>query len=57
MQRGIKSEPGRYTALLIMVGYDPAHAPNQVQMTTGSGAAHVPCLSVNRINALGHDRV
>ncbi len=39
------------------VGYDPAAAPNWVQVATGSAVAHVPLLTVSRLTALGQDRL
>ena len=42
--------------LLIALGYDPALSPRRVQVTTGSGVEFVPCLEVNKINALGQQR-
>jgi len=43
-------------ALFVAVGYDPALAPNRIQVTTGSGVAFVPRISVNKISALGQER-
>lgn len=45
------------TGLLVSVGYDPALAPDRVQMTTGSGVEYVPRMAVSRIVALGQSRV
>jgi predicted aspartyl protease len=45
------------TALLVIVGYDPATAPVRLQMTTGSGVEYVPRLPVDRISALGQERL
>ena len=44
------------TALLIAVGYNPAAAPDRVQVTTGSGVEFVPRMPVRRIIALGAER-
>ena len=41
---------------LITVGYDPALAPDRVQITTGSGTAYVPRVAVSRLKALGQER-
>jgi predicted aspartyl protease len=40
-------------ALVVAAGYDPALAPNRVQITIGSGMEFVPLLVVNRLTALG----
>src|SRR5438874_2365008 len=42
--------------LLVAVGYDPALAPDRIQITTGSGVEFVPRVMVNRIMALGQER-
>ena len=42
--------------LLVALGYDPALAPNRVQVTTGSGVEYVPRLEVSRLQALGQER-
>jgi hypothetical protein len=39
--------------VLAMLGYDPALAPERVQVTTGSGVEFTPRLPVRRITALG----
>ena len=44
------------TAKLVYIGYDPAVAPERVQVTTGSGVEFVPRLAVDRIEALGKVR-
>lgn len=43
--------------LLNAVGYDPALVPDRVQLTTGSAVEYAPRLSVNRIEALGQERL
>ncbi|HZY90066.1 MAG TPA: aspartyl protease family protein [Gemmataceae bacterium] len=43
-------------ARLQAAGYDPAAAPQQVQVITASGVEHVPLLTVARLTALGKDR-
>jgi len=43
--------------LLNSIGYDPALVPDRVQLTTGSGVEYAPRLSVNKIEALGQERV
>jgi len=42
--------------LLNSIGYDPALVPDRVQLTTGSAVEYAPRLSVNRIEALSHER-
>jgi predicted aspartyl protease len=44
------------TGPLVALGYDPALAPNRVQVTTGSGIEFVPRIPLSRISALGQDR-
>ncbi|MGD9634110.1 MAG: retroviral-like aspartic protease family protein [Pirellulales bacterium] len=44
-------------APLAWVGYDPALSTERVQITTGSGVEFTPQLPVERIRALGHERV
>jgi predicted aspartyl protease len=44
------------TVVLVIVGFDPAVAPDRVQMTTGSGVEFVPRLPVDRVEALGQTR-
>jgi hypothetical protein len=44
------------TAVLASIGYDPATAPDRLQMTTGSGIEYVPRLSIDRFEALGQQR-
>lgn len=43
--------------LLNAIGYDPALVPDRVQLTTGSAVEYAPRLSVNKIEALGQERV
>ncbi|MFN8493546.1 MAG: retropepsin-like aspartic protease [Caldilineaceae bacterium] len=45
------------TALLVAVGYDPALAPDRIQITTGSGVEFTPRLAVDKIFALGQEQV
>lgn len=42
--------------MLVSIGYDPALAPNRVQVTTGSGVEFVPRLELNKLTALGQER-
>ena len=42
--------------LLAAIGYDPALAPDRVQVTTGSGVEYVPRLPVSRLKSLGQER-
>lgn len=41
------------TSVLVSIGYDPAAAPDRVQMTTGSGIEFVARLPLDRLEALG----
>jgi len=43
--------------ILIAVGYEPASLPQTVQMTTGSGIASAARLEVDKIQALGQERL
>jgi hypothetical protein len=45
------------TSALVRIGYDPALSPERIRMTTGSGVEYVPRLPINRIRALGQERV
>ena len=45
------------SAMLVSIGYDPALAPDRVQITTGSGVEFVPRLLVKRLIALGHEQM
>jgi predicted aspartyl protease len=42
--------------LLVALGYDPALAPDRVQVTTGSGVEFVPRITLDQIMALGQKR-
>jgi hypothetical protein len=42
--------------LLVAIGYDPALAPDRVQVTTGSGVEFVPLVILDKISALGQER-
>jgi predicted aspartyl protease len=42
--------------MLVAIGYDPALAPDRVQVTTGSGVEFAPLVRLNKIAALGQDR-
>jgi hypothetical protein len=42
--------------MLVTVGYDPALAPQRVQITTGSGIEFVPRITLQRLRALGEER-
>ena len=42
--------------MLVAIGYDPALAPDRVQVTTGSGIEFAPRVIVDRIVALGQER-
>jgi len=44
-------------AMLVAVGYDPAPAPDRVQVTTGSGVEYAPRVKVDKFVALGQERV
>lgn len=39
--------------LLVAIGYDPALAPERVEVTTASGIAYVPRVALSKIVALG----
>lgn len=43
--------------LLVAVGYDPALTTKRVQVTTGSGVEFAPRVVVQRVNALGQERL
>lgn len=43
-------------SILVSIGYDPAAAPDRLQMTTGSGVEFVARLPLNRLEALGQRR-
>ena len=40
--------------MLVTLGYDPALAPDRVQVTTGSGIEFAPRVILDRVIALGH---
>jgi predicted aspartyl protease len=42
---------------LVAVGYDPSLLSERLQVTTGSGVEFVPCVPVDRLSALGHERI
>jgi aspartyl protease len=44
-------------APLVALGYDPALAPQRLQVTTASGVEFLPRLPLTKISALGHDRL
>ena len=44
------------TGVLISLGYDPALAPDRIQITTGSGVELVPRVILERLSALGQER-
>ena len=41
--------------MLVALGYDPALAPDRVQVTTGSGVEFAPRVTLRRLLALGVD--
>jgi len=43
-------------APLVAIGYDPALAPDLVEVTTGSGVEYVPRIPVKKLSALGIDQ-
>ena len=44
-------------AVLVSLGYDPALAPERIQVTTGSGVEFAPRILVNKISALRQQRL
>jgi aspartyl protease family protein len=44
-------------SLLTSLGYDLTQAPEQLQMTTGSAVSLVPRLPVQKLSALGQERI
>ena len=42
--------------ILVALGYDPALAPDRVQVTTGSGIEFAPRIVLDKITALGEER-
>lgn len=43
--------------LLVAVGYDPAMAPDRIQITTGSGVEFAPRLIIRKLVALSQEQV
>ena len=43
--------------MLVAIGYDPALTADRVQVTTGSGVEFAPRVVLQRINALGRERL
>ena len=43
--------------MLVAVGYDPAVAPERTQVTTGSGVEFAPRLRLDKVAALGQERL
>jgi predicted aspartyl protease len=43
-------------AVLVSAGYDPAAAPERIQITTASGIEFVPRLTIDRFTALGMEK-
>ena len=43
-------------AMLYALGYDPAVAPDRVEITTGSGVEYAPRISITKLAALGRER-
>jgi predicted aspartyl protease len=43
--------------MLVALGYDPALIPERIQVTTGSGVEFVPRVSLDKIVALGQERI
>jgi predicted aspartyl protease len=41
------------TEVVVLLGYDPATAPDRIQVTTGSGVEFCARLSIERIEAVG----
>jgi predicted aspartyl protease len=39
--------------IMVLLGYDPATSPDQIQVTTGSGVEFCPRVTVQRLEALG----
>ena len=42
--------------MLVTIGYDPALAPDRIQITTGSGVEFVPRVTLDKMTALGQER-
>jgi len=43
--------------MMVSVGYDPALVPNRIQVTTGSGVEFVPRVVLDKLKALGQERI
>ena len=43
--------------MLVALGYDPALTPQRIQVTTGSGVEFVPRITLDKIVALGQERI
>ncbi|MGA2075000.1 MAG: retropepsin-like aspartic protease [Terriglobia bacterium] len=43
--------------LAMLLGYDPSASPSRVQITTGSGVEFAPTITVDKIVALGIERL
>ena len=43
--------------MLVAIGYDPALVTERIQVTTGSGVEFAPRVVLQRVTALGHERV
>jgi hypothetical protein len=43
--------------MLVSIGYDPSLAPDRIQVTTGSSVEYVPRIALNKITALGQERI
>lgn len=43
-------------AMLVSIGYDPALAPDRLQVTTGSGVEYAPRIVLKKILSLGQER-
>jgi predicted aspartyl protease len=44
-------------AMLVALGYDPALSAERIQVTTGSGVEFVPRILLDKIVALGQERL
>lgn len=42
--------------MLVAIGYDPALAPDRIQITTGSGVEFAPRVTLDKMTALGQER-
>jgi predicted aspartyl protease len=45
------------TEILTLVGYEPSAVPRTVRMTTGSGVESAPRLVIDKLEALGQERL